>query len=1155
MKLLRLDLLAVGPFTNVALDLSAGDAGLHVVVGPNEAGKSSALRAVASLLFGFGQRTAGEDAVHKTTDVRVGGLLRHSDGTELAIVRRRGAAKTLLDGTDGKTPLRDDALSRFLGTVDRATFDGFFGLGHESLRDGGDDLLRTDGQVGQALFAAGAGGKPLRVALDRYLQQAAELYVPSGKLQALPRALNEYREADKATKAASLPPEEWTAERKAHDDAHAEAETVKRERATVASERARADRVRRAIPLVAERAALRVELAAVADAPLLPADFSARRAAAEGARSSHARVADDARRRLDAITTDLAATVVPESLLAQADAVNDLYSRLKGYRQAIAATPALRVKLDAAVAAAARIVADLRPGEPVPSTTDAVLAAADGLRLGTARRNRINELASAFERLTERQASARRAVTDAAAAHQRQAADLAALPSPVDVSALDAAVKAATRAGDLDKLLAEARAAEARDRGRADAARRALPLVNGSLADVEALPVPSGASVEAAARELSSLDGDLARATADVERLRQQATDVDRQLATLQLAGHVPTEAELAQARAAREGLWSAVRRAGAVGDPEPYESAVRHADAVADALRRESTRVAHQAQLAFERRDVEASLSVGRERLTATATARAAAEDRWRQLWAPAGADPLPPAEMRGWLARHADVCRAADAVRATTAAVASLADQHAAHRAAVSAALGEPPADGPLSPLLERGRARVDGARAADEQRRRVEAQLRAGSADAERRGGDVARADADLAAWQAEWTAAVAGLGLSTGAGPGEARSTVQRCDELAKGADDARRWAADLAAAEADANQFAVDAAALAGATGIDGSGPPDAIATRLRQSVESAQQSATRRAALRKQRSAADAAVAEADGAVRAAAADLAELARLAGCEPERLPEVECRSAERRDLEDRLKQKERELLTLNHGEAADGLVAEASTADESMLAIRLAELDARAAALDDRRRDLDQRIGRAAAKLEGWTGGDVAADAADRAQTVLARAREAAARYVRLRLAAGVLRQGIERHRQRKQGPLLRRASSLFAALTLGSFAALDVDFSDGTQPVLVGVRPGDRRVTVEQMSDGTRDQLYLSLRLAALEDFLDRNEPVPLAIDDVLVHFDDARSRAALAALAELSRRTQVILFTHHDHLAGLAVEAAGDAAVVHRLR
>ena len=73
------------------------------------------------------------------------------------------------------------------------------------------------------------------------------------------------------------------------------------------------------------------------------------------------------------------------------------------------------------------------------------------------------------------------------------------------------------------------------------------------------------------------------------------------------------------------------------------------------------------------------------------------------------------------------------------------------------------------------------------------------------------------------------------------------------------------------------------------------------------------------------------------------------------------------------------------------------------------------------------------------------------------------------------------------------------------------------------------------------MSLGTADQLYLALRLATLETYLDRREPLPLVVDDILIQFDNARAAATLSALAALSRRTQVLVFTHHEHLRDLA--------------
>ncbi len=61
------------------------------------------------------------------------------------------------------------------------------------------------------------------------------------------------------------------------------------------------------------------------------------------------------------------------------------------------------------------------------------------------------------------------------------------------------------------------------------------------------------------------------------------------------------------------------------------------------------------------------------------------------------------------------------------------------------------------------------------------------------------------------------------------------------------------------------------------------------------------------------------------------------------------------------------------------------------------------------------------------------------------------------------------------------------------------------------------------RIHVKGMSSGTRGQLCLALRLAALEKYMESSEPMPFIVDDILVHFDDNRSKTTLAVLAELT--------------------------------
>ena len=86
--------------------------------------------------------------------------------------------------------------------------------------------------------------------------------------------------------------------------------------------------------------------------------------------------------------------------------------------------------------------------------------------------------------------------------------------------------------------------------------------------------------------------------------------------------------------------------------------------------------------------------------------------------------------------------------------------------------------------------------------------------------------------------------------------------------------------------------------------------------------------------------------------------------------------------------------------------------------------------------------------------------------------------------------------------------------------------------------------PAGRAVAIEGLSEGARDQLFLSLRLALLERRA--GEPLPFVGDDLLASFDDARTRRTLELLAEFGAKRQTILFTHHARAAELARGLAG---------
>jgi len=101
------------------------------------------------------------------------------------------------------------------------------------------------------------------------------------------------------------------------------------------------------------------------------------------------------------------------------------------------------------------------------------------------------------------------------------------------------------------------------------------------------------------------------------------------------------------------------------------------------------------------------------------------------------------------------------------------------------------------------------------------------------------------------------------------------------------------------------------------------------------------------------------------------------------------------------------------------------------------------------------------------------------------------------------------------------------------------------------QETLSSLRENGEKIALAGMSDGTQDQLYLALRLASLEKFSAEGEPLPLLADAALVNLENARARAALKVLGDLAASTQVIFFTHHQHMVHLAGEAV-DRQILH---
>lgn len=1168
MRFVSLLLDRFGHFTDGALDLSART-GLHVVCGPNEAGKTTILAAVTDLLFGIEARSAFNFR-HDYADMRIGAEIEARDGRRLRFWRRKGRQNTLL-GADGAS-LPDGLLSGFLGpAVDRDLFQGLFGLDHQRLRRGGEDILQAKGEVGRMLFEAGAGLAGLGQALRELDGEAGDLF-SARRVASKPfyQALDRFTKARNRQREAAVASTEW---RELEERLAETAGRLDANRAALAElemTRAKAERQRRILPLATALKTVAARLEELAGAVDLP-DGSAEEHAREKHRTA---LAEQSRERCAAMAASLAAEIeavtVPEALLAEGYRIQELFEQRAAMRDQRTDLPKRRAELRQLREQVGDLLRRIGSPLPVERARDAVPPQPV---LGEVRALILED-----GRLRERAAAVADQLAKAEEDRARLRGQLARVANAMPPDGLKAALAEVKAKGDLEAAADEARAAAERLAIRRDRMLASLGLWSGDAEALERAPVPAEASVnrfEAAYVELAAEEVRLAERRA---ALAEDARRTEREIALLTGQGDVPDAAAVAEARRRRDRGWRLVRRlhveGGAVAGededaagfagPQPladaFEGAMRAADLLADRKEAEAQRVARYGELVRRREEIAGrteALTAETERL---AVRRRETEADWQALWRASGVVPLPPREMLAWLGRREALLREHEAACVAAVQTDRLAAEHAAARRLIASSLTLPAGEaGTLRLLVRRAEETAARLEADAAERRRIEDRLVEQAAALDRARQETERAAAAGLSWRNRWDRVSALFGPE-GAAPTPAAveatlSAIVDLDRKLVQIDEMEHRVIRM-----EGNLQAFDAAVLACGleSGCDLAGfEPEAAAGELFARLSQARLHADRRADLTRRLAEARN---EAEASEREAAEGrdaLARLMRSAGAEDEAglLLAIE-RSRERHRLMERRTELERELLAVGDGLDLPALLAEAGDADPDRLAALLARLREELEALHAEGMSLGaekQELGARRAELQRGRGADLAAQ---EAQEALAALRSVAEDYARLRASATLLHRAVDRYRQEQQGPLLGRATELFRLLTGGAFAGLRVDYDDRDQPVLRGIRDGGTVVPVEGMSDGTRDQLYLALRLAAVERYVGTAEPLPFVADDLLINFDDGRSGAALRVLGELAGRTQVLFFTHHPHLCDLAAqELGGDGFMLHHLR
>jgi len=580
-------------------------------------------------------------------------------------------------------------------------------------------------------------------------------------------------------------------------------------------------------------------------------------------------------------------------------------------------------------------------------------------------------------------------------------------------------------------------------------------------------------------------------------------------------------------------------------------------ADKLADRLRREADRVHTKASLLAEQETAKQRIEDLAQQRDECSVEKKQIDANWDALWASCGIQPLTPREMRAWLDNLETLRHHVGQLNSLQQQVNDLEHTRDTQIQLLKQQLQNLAVD--ASDFISLDAALVESEAVAGEfegikrQQEVLEKEIETLERQLKSARTENQAARSEFYSWQSQWKQALDGVGLDGDTLPSEAADVIDTLRVLFAKQSDADKLQIRLRAIDEESESFRIQVSSVAATITPDlAELRADDVVIRLTALLSESRTRQSRRQQIEEQLQQARQDIQDSEAMILTMTHRLDTLCVEAKRDDHsELEDAERNSAEHLRLKAEVNSVEQEILDVGEGASLPELEADAEGIDQSALSGQIEVLiNAINEELEPRRTVLAETKGREEKELELMDGSDYAATLANQVQSVLASVRSNAERYVRLKLAARILRDEIERYRQENQGPLVKRASEHFTLLTQASFEGLRTDFTDRDEPVLVGLRANGERVHVAGMSSGTRDQLYLALRLAALEKYMESSEPMPFIVDDILVHFDDDRSKATLGVLAELAKKTQVILFTHHSQL----LAQARELAVVHEL-
>ena len=1148
MRFDSLNIPAFGPFTSCAYEFQQSEHDLHVIYGENEAGKSSLLRGIHHLLYGFPSST-DDDFLHDYRKLRIGATI--SDGEQtLTFMRKKGNVGTLLD--EHQNTIDEGKLKAFCGSVSPDFFTHMFGLSTDTLRSGADSLLSAQGELGALLFAASVGGSPIEAAIQKLQAEADKLFAGNGrKANTIVSAYTTVKEKEKESRTHSLSPSDWKKLNQAIATAQTEFDLKDAQLTDCRKRLKRVDNLLKAIPLIQELKTANADLAKVT-LPPLASDFPARVAAAQSNIASAIALINENQASLLSKTERLSAIIPFQTIVADAPEIDSLHQTITRHLDDIANVEVLKRKLDDLQGEQERRIKylNLDDGDSL-----AVLPEVEKAEL-----SRMKDVIESIANAERERDQARRHLTDTGRTLTRQQEKLEALgENNIHHTLLELSSQVAEHNQNI-RVAADWQ----ENYDIVDASMKQLEnqlgIVDLNKEEARRIQVPPLAVVEQFQIEQTQLKEDLRQNQKKLDDFNTSCAEIESEIQSVSDTVGVLSEEELSASRLKRDQHWDHLAQKltnqspAEDGEAEAFSREIAESDQIADALRDHAETIGQITTLQQRRNSTEAKQKQAEAIVARIEGEQDALETQWHQHACFLPGRHFGVTELGAWLIDW-EKWRELESEQALLKAKL---DTHQQSQDKLHEALRDSldRDDSSYEVLSKYLNDTIKEAESINGERRAIRSDLETLTAKLQTQKDILAHADEDLESSLRTWDECTAELMLDNATSRTVALKELEERNTAHKTAREIKdctqqieslmqRMASYIETLEKYRSRHLPDSPVIDPVH-------PDIAEKRLAVLVASAKIRQTEFKTLTQDIEQVEETLRVKEKACEAATAAIDKLiaeAKLTSQDElsDAITEFELRNR----LQQKLEFTNAALTNLAGSLSVDVLTQQADAEDSDALHVEVQNLEEQIEALQadrDTARDLlkDAKKDR---DLFGRATDD-AALAKQLATNALATVITDSERFIRLQHSISFLRDQIEAYRKNSQGPMIQKTSAFFNTLTNGSFSgvAAQQDEQNPNQINLVALRNSPQNpdatpdaLNTQALSEGTRDQLYLALRMAAIDIHLDHHAAMPLILDDVLMTFDDSRSHAFFQLMKKLSEKTQVIIFTHHHHTAKMA--------------